>query len=90
MYVIEIIIKNTPMPLSVQRKTLEDAKSVYQQVLSSLQSGANSLLELTCERQPEKQIAVMTGDIVAVQMYEKSGAASSGKTPGFAVSFTES
>jgi hypothetical protein len=89
MYVIEIIIKNTPMSMSVQRKTVEDAKSVYQQVLTLIQSGGNTLLELTCERQPEKQIAVMTGEIVAVQMYEKSGTASTGKTPGFAA-FSES
>jgi hypothetical protein len=90
MYVIEIVIKSTPMPMSVQRKTVEDAKSVYQQVLSALRSGGNSLLELTCERQPEKQIAVMTGEVVAVQMYEKSGTASSGKTPGFVAALTES
>ncbi len=54
MYVIEIVIKSTPMPMSVQRKTVEDANSVYQQVLSAVRSGGNSLLELTCERQPEK------------------------------------
>jgi hypothetical protein len=48
-----------------------------------------SLLELACDRQPEKKIAVMTDSIVAAQVYEKSGAAASGKTPGF-VSFAES
>lgn len=90
MYVIEIILKYTPMPMSVQRKTVEDAKSVYRQVLAAMQSGGNSLLELTCERQPEKQIAVMTGEIVALQMYEKSGTASSGKTPGFVAALSES
>jgi hypothetical protein len=84
MYVIEILLKNTAMPLSVQRKTVEEATTVYQQVLAAMQSNDRSLLELACDRQPEKKIAMMTDLIVATQMYEKSGAAASGKTPGFA------
>ncbi len=88
MYVIEILLKNTAMPMSVQRKTVEEATAVYQQVLEATKSNDRSLLELACDRQPEKQIAVMTEAIVAAQMYEKSGAAASGKTPGF-VAFTE-
>ncbi len=85
MYVIEILLKNTAMPMSVQRKTAEEATTVYQQVLAAMRSSERSLLELSCDRQPEKKIAVTTDLIVAAQMYEKSGAASSGKTPGFAV-----
>ncbi len=83
MYVIEILLKNTAMPMSVQRKTAEEATTVYQQVLAAMQAHENTLLELACERQPEKKIAVMTEAIVGTQMYEKSGAAASGKTPGF-------
>jgi hypothetical protein len=83
MYIIEILLKNTAMPMSVQRKTVEEANTVYQQVLAAMQSNDRSLLELSCDRQPEKKIAVMTDLIVAAQMYEKSGAAASGKTPGF-------
>jgi hypothetical protein len=89
MYVIEILLKNTAMPMSVQRKTVEEAATVYQQVLAAMKSSDPSLLELACDRQPEKKIAVMTDSIVAAQMYEKSGAAASGKTPGFAT-FTQS
>ena len=89
MYVIEILLKNTAMPMSVQRKTVEEATTVYQQVLSAMRSNDRGLLELACDRQPEKKIAVMTDSIVAAQMYEKSGAAASGKTPGF-VAFTAS
>jgi hypothetical protein len=83
MYVIEILLKNTAMPMSVQRKTVEEADTVYQQVLATMRSSDSGLLELACDRQPEKKIAVMTDLIVAAQMYEKSGAAASGKTPGF-------
>jgi hypothetical protein len=83
MYVIEILLKNTAMPMSVQRKTVEEATTVYEQVLAAMKSSDRNLLELACDRQPEKKIAVMTDSIVAAQMYEKSGAAASGKTPGF-------
>jgi hypothetical protein len=84
MYVIEILLKNTAMPMSVQRKTVEEATTVYQQVLAAMGSSERSLLELSCDRQPEKKIAVMTDLIVAAQMYEKSGGAAAGKTTGFA------
>ncbi|MCY7367493.1 MAG: hypothetical protein LH474_05000 [Chamaesiphon sp.] len=83
MYVVEILLKNTAMPMSVQRKTVEEATTVYQQVLDAMKSGDRNLLELACDRQPEKKVAVITDLIVAAQMYEKSGAAASGKTPGF-------
>lgn len=88
MYVIEILLNNTAMAMSVQRKTVEEAASVYQQVLAAMGAQGRSLLELSCDRQPEKKIAVMSDLIIATQMYEKSGAAASGKTPGFLVSPT--
>lgn len=84
MYVIEITLQNTAMPVSVQRKTEEDATAVYEQILTTIRSLSGGLLELTCDRQPEKKVAVLTSSIIAVQMYEKSGTPSSGKAPGFA------
>jgi hypothetical protein len=84
MYIIEISLKFTPMPVSVQRKTQEDALSVYQQVLSAMQTGSPAILELTCEQQEEKCIACLSGEIAAVQMYEKSGGTAGSKRPGFA------
>jgi len=83
MYILELTLKNTPMPLSVQRKSAEDADVVYQQIVAALRSGSNELLELTCDRQPEKKVAVLCSEVCAVQIYEKSSAAASGKAPGF-------
>jgi hypothetical protein len=83
MYIIELTLKNTPMPLAVQRKSAEDAEAVYQQILGEMRSGSTQLLELTCERQPDKKLAVFSNELCAVQIYEKSSAASSGKAPGF-------
>lgn len=84
MNIIEISLKFTPMPMSVQRKEADDAQAVYQQVLDAIKAGSPSVLELTCEHQPEKKLALLTSEIAAVQTYEKSGATSGGKRPGFA------
>jgi hypothetical protein len=83
MYIIELILKNTPMPLSVQRKSAEEADTVYQQILTAMRSESNQLLELTCDRQPDKRVSVFGNQIAAVQVYQKSGTASSGRPPGF-------
>lgn len=83
MYIIELTLKNTPMPLSVQRKLTSDAEVVYQQILDAMRYSGAQLLELTCERQPEKKVGVLSSEIIAVQMYEKSGAATAGRQPGF-------
>lgn len=84
MFIIDLTLKNNPIALSVQRKSVEDAKAVYQQVLDALQSGNSVALELTCEQQPEKVVGVLVSEISAVQMYEKSSTtAASGRPPGF-------
>ncbi|MEY2978740.1 MAG: hypothetical protein ACO31I_07610 [Prochlorotrichaceae cyanobacterium] len=84
MYIVEISLKMTPMPFSVQRKAMEDAQSVYDRLLEAMQSGTPALLELTCEHQAEKKLTLRTSEITAVQVYEKSGSAMTGKRPGFA------
>ena len=84
MHIIEISLKFTPMPMSVQRKEAEDAEAVYKQVLEAINTGSPSVLELNCEHQTEKKLALLTSEIAAVQTYEKSGATTGGKRPGFA------
>ncbi|MDX2096242.1 MAG: hypothetical protein SFW36_00570 [Leptolyngbyaceae cyanobacterium bins.59] len=84
MFIIDITLKNTPVALSVQRKAAEDAEAVYQTVLKAIASGSPEILELTCERQPEKKIGVISREISAVQLSEKSTTATaSGRPPGF-------
>ncbi|MBL1173490.1 hypothetical protein [Pantanalinema sp. GBBB05] len=84
MFIIDLTIRNTAMTLSVQRKTQEEAEAVYQQVLEAIRSGGSSLLELTCDYQVGKKVSVVSSDISAVQLYEKSSTATaSGRPPGF-------
>lgn len=83
MFTIDLTLKNTPVPLSVQRKSVEDAQATYQEVLSAMQAKNPQILELTCDREPDKKIGVFSDQISAVVMSQKSGAVGSGRTPGF-------
>ena len=83
MFTIDIIVKYTPVTLSVQRKSDQDAQAIYQQVVESIRSGNPQVLELTCEKMPEKKIAVVISEVSGVQISQKSGAAATGRPPGF-------
>jgi len=84
MFIIDLALKNTPSMLSVQRKSIEDAKTVYQQILDAIRTSDPMVVELTCEQQPEKVIGILVSEISAVQMSEKSTTgAASGRAPGF-------
>lgn len=84
MFIIDVSLKSAPVTLSVQRKAAEDADAAYHQVIEAVRSGEQRLLELTCEHQPGKKISVLSSEVAAVQMYEKSSTAtSSGRPPGF-------
>jgi hypothetical protein len=90
MFTIDLILKYIPLPLSVQRKTDEDAQVLYQQVQTAMQTGSPAILELTCEQQPEKKVSILTKELCAVQVSQKSGGSASGKQPGFFAAVAES
>ncbi len=75
MFTIEIALRSTPMPVFVHRKEAAAAAELYQTVVQHLQSGERTILELTCEKVEGKRVAVVTSEILAVQMLEKSSAA---------------
>ncbi len=83
MFSLDILLKMIPMPVSVQRKDEESAQSLYQTIIQAMQGGTPQLLELTCDKQPEKKIAVFSDQISAVILSQKSGAAATGRAPGF-------
>jgi hypothetical protein len=71
------------MPIAVQRKELADAQDLYGQIQQALEGAGPRVLELSCEKEPEKKVSLLTSEVVAVQMFEKSAAAAGGKRPGF-------
>ena len=83
MYVVELSLKLSPMPIAVQRKELGDAQALYATVKQAIESGSPKLLELSCEKEEHKQISLLTSELVAVQIYEKSSTGGGGKRPGF-------
>lgn len=83
MFTIDMTLKNTPFPYSVQRKEESDAIALYNQILEAMRSNNPPILELTCEKQTEKKIAILTSEILAVQLSQKSSAAAAGRPPGF-------
>ena len=84
-YVIELALRMSPMPVSVQRKESEAAEALYQQVRTALEQGQPRLLELTCEKVEGKRLSVLTSDLLAVQIYEKTAATGGTKRPGFSL-----
>jgi len=85
MFTIDLTLKTNPVSLSVQRKTVEDAEALYQKITAAIRSNQSEILELTCDRQPEKKIGILSDQISAVQISQKSSSAASGKPPGFFV-----
>ncbi len=83
MYVIELALKLSPLPLSVQRKELRDAEILYRKVCQSMENEKPRLLELTCEYVEDKKITLLPSQILAVQIYEKTATTSGSKRPGF-------
>lgn len=83
MYVVELSLKLSPMPVAVQRKDLADAQAVYASVRQALEGQGPRVLELSCEKEPDKKVSLLASELVAVQIYEKSAAGSGGKRPGF-------
>jgi hypothetical protein len=82
-FVVELSLKLSPMPVAVQRKEQAEAEALYQQVKQAMESGHPRLLELSCEKEETKRVSLLTSEVVAVQTYEKSAVGGGSKRPGF-------
>ena len=84
MYIVELALKNSPMPLSVQKEDKDAADAAYDKALDAIKSGNPVMLELSCDKMTDKKIAVAVSELAAVQVYEKSGSSGTGgRSPGF-------
>ena len=83
MYVVELSLKLSPMPVAVQRKEPSAADALYSQVKEAMESGQPRLLEFSCEKEESKRVCLLSSELVAVQMYEKSATGGGSKRPGF-------
>ncbi|MBV5257721.1 hypothetical protein FLX56_04700 [Synechococcus moorigangaii CMS01] len=83
MYSLDLTLKYSPIPVSVQRKEGEAAQALYQSVLDAMKGDQVTILELTCDKDEDKKIALLSDQISAVILNKKSGAAAAGRVPGF-------
>ena len=87
MYSLELSLRYSPFPLSVQKKEFDEVKQIYDEIKSSMNENLESsnLIELRCDKVQDKLIAVRIKEIISVQIYEKSSVAGGSKRPGFSL-----
>ena len=83
MLTIDIMLKNSPLPMSVQKKETEQATALYQQLLAGMKNNETEVIEIHCDKEPGKTLAVLNNQISAVIMSEKSGSANASRGAGF-------
>ena len=87
MYSLELSLRYSPFPLSIQKKELEDVQKIYDEIRNSMTHTEETakLIELRCDKVQDKLIAVRAQEIISVQIYEKSSVAGGSKRPGFSL-----
>ena len=87
MYSLELSLRYSPFPLSIQKKEFEDIKRIYDEIKNSMDENVETskLIELRCDKVQDKLIAVRVQEIISVQIYEKSSVAGGAKRPGFSL-----
>ena len=56
MYSLEISLRYSPFPLSIQKKEFDDAKRIYDEIKNYMNESleTSNLIELTCEKVQDK------------------------------------
>ena len=87
MYSLELTLRYSPFPISIQKKELEEVKKIYDEIKNSMNENleTSKLIELRCDKVQDKLIAVRSQEIISVQIYEKSSVAGGAKRPGFSL-----
>ena len=86
MYSLELSLRYSPFPLSIQKKEYDEIKRIYDEIRNSMTEESNSkLIELRCDKVPDKLVSVRPQEVVSVQIYEKSSVAGGAKRPGFSL-----
>ena len=75
-------MRNTALPISIERKEAEEAEKVYQEIVSAMKTETLQVLELTCEKQEGKKVAIVSTAIASVVMSQNAGA-SNNRAAGF-------
>ena len=86
MYTIELTLRYSPFPISIQKKEYEEALNTFNNIKSMMKDqNINSIIDLNCDKMEGKSISLLTREIIAIQIYEKSAIAGGSKRPGFSL-----
>ncbi len=86
MFTLEVSLRYSPFPISIQKKEHDDVLRVFEQIKQAMRENTDSvLIDLTCDKMSSKSIAILSKEIIAVQIYEKSSIAGGSKRPGFSL-----
>ena len=87
MYSLELSLRYSPFPLSIQKKEFDEVKRIYDEIKNIINDTAqtSNLIELSCDKVQDKLITVKAKEIISVQIYEKSSVAGGAKRPGFSL-----
>lgn len=67
---IELLLRNFNLTLSVQRKSEEEVNTLCEQILAAISADRIQPLKLTCDRHHKTKIAVLSSEIIAVNLSE--------------------
>ena len=86
MFTLELSLRYSPFPISIQKKEQDDVLRIFEQIKNAMRENADGvLIDLTCDKMESKSIAILSKEIIAVQIYEKSAIAGGSKRPGFSL-----
>ena len=87
MYSLELSLRYSPFPLSIQKKEFDDIKKIYNEIKNYMGETleTSKVIELRCDKVQDKLIAVKSQEVISVQIYEKSSIAGGSKRPGFSL-----
>tara|TARA_Y100000589_G_scaffold146920_1_gene140561 strand:+ start:141 stop:455 length:315 start_codon:yes stop_codon:yes gene_type:complete len=86
MFTLELSLRYSPFPISIQKKEHDDVLKVFEDIKNAMRENTDSvIIDLTCDKMNSKSIAVLSKEIIAVQIYEKSAIAGGSKRPGFSL-----
>ncbi len=83
MFSIDITLKYVPFPVSVQRDDEARAREIYAEIKAALTSPTPIVIELTCDKDTDKQVSLLSDQIGAVILSKKTGGGAGGRVPGF-------
>ena len=70
MYSLELSLRYSPFPLSIQKKEFDDVKRIYDEIKDSMNetTETSKLIELKCDKVQDKLIAVRAPEIISLAL----------------------